>query len=588
MVGYGRIVPGRDTRVVGRMPYSTPYLRPWVAMASAADLDLSAAGESALARGDWEEAKRCFEAALADSPDDGRALDGLASAIFWLGDMRTPRALRERSYVDHRRRGDSRRAAAAAIFVSGEYRISGENASAARGWLARAERCLERIPRCAEHGWIEVERAKTAAELDAAMGHARRALEIARDVRSADLEITALAQLGVKLVATGRWEDGMALLDEAMAAAMSGEASDALAICDTCCQTLVACDQVADLRRASDWCRVVVEFAERRRFTPVYAWCRAIYAGVLIVTGDWERAEQELVRSLRAYDTVGGVGSRVLTLARLAELRLRQGRIEEAERLVAECEEHPLALVPVARLRLLRGDARTAAALLERRLASLPADAPACAPLLPPLVDARIAAGDTDGAASAARQLAGLAAALRRENLLGLAELALADVALARGEDAVARVETAVDLFAALGMPFEAGEARLRLARLLAANQPGLAVEEARHALAAFERLGARRKADEAAELLRSLGAPGRRRVAGAGDLTGREREVLALLGEGLSNAEIAARLVISEKTAGHHVGRVFRKLGVRNRAEAAAYALRHADGRAPPSAPVR
>ena len=260
-----------------------------------------APGEEALARCDWAAAKAAFEAALVEDPDDPRALDGLAMAVFWLGDLDAPRGLRERAYVEYRRRGDARRAAAAAVFVSGEYRISGENAAAARGWLARAERCLEGVPLCSEHGAIELERAKLGSNAEVAEQHARRALEIARQLLDPDLEISALAQLGVKLVASGRWEDGMALLDEAMAAAMGGEASDALAICDTCCQTLVACDQIADLRRASDWCRVVVEFTERRHYTPVYAWCRAIFAGVLTATGEWQRAERELLESLRIY-----------------------------------------------------------------------------------------------------------------------------------------------------------------------------------------------------------------------------------------------------------------------------------------------
>ena len=52
-------------------------------------------------------------------------------------------------------------------------------------------------------------------------------------------------------------------------------------------------------------------------------------------------------------------------------------------------------------------------------------------------------------------------------------------------------------------------------------------------------------------------------------------REVLALVGQGLRNADIAAQLFLSEKTVGHHVSAILRKLGVRTRGEASAEARR-------------
>ncbi len=130
-------------------------------------------------------------------------------------------------------------------------------------------------------------------------------------------------------------------------------------------------------------------------------------------------------------------------------------------------------------------------------------------------------------------------------------------------------------------MPHEAARARLALAETLAAPEPARAVLEGRAARDVLERLGAAPDADRAAALLRRLGVAGRPSTRGAAGLTARESEVLALLGAGLSNAEIAERLVISRKTAEHHVGRVLAKLGLRSRAEAAAHAVREGMGEA-------
>ena len=81
--------------------------------------------------------------------------------------------------------------------------------------------------------------------------------------------------------------------------------------------------------------------------------------------------------------------------------------------------------------------------------------------------------------------------------------------------------------------------------------------------------------ADVLLTILPVLGEAASNRQPGTTQLTGREKEVLRLLSEGMSNKEIASRLGLSPKTVMHHTGAIYRKLGVRGRSEATATAIR-------------
>ncbi len=122
----------------------------------------------------------------------------------------------------------------------------------------------------------------------------------------------------------------------------------------------------------------------------------------------------------------------------------------------------------------------------------------------------------------------------------------------------------------------EGAEAHLGLARLAAPTAPDVARAEGRAALAAFEAVGAASGAHAAAALLRSLGDRSRVGTKGVGELTQREWQVIRLVAQGLTNAEIGQRLFISPKTGGNHVSSILTRLGLRSRAEAARYATLH------------
>ena len=96
-----------------------------------------------------------------------------------------------------------------------------------------------------------------------------------------------------------------------------------------------------------------------------------------------------------------------------------------------------------------------------------------------------------------------------------------------------------------------------------------------RTALTAFEALGATRWAERAAQELRASGETARRRDVSTGtELTAQERQVVALVRQGLSNRDAAAQLFVSPRTVDFHLRNVYSKLGVSSRAELAALSV--------------
>jgi DNA-binding CsgD family transcriptional regulator len=541
---------------------------------------LLGAAEQALEAGDWSTARDLFEASreVEETPE---ALLGLGNALWWLGEIEASLRCRERAYAAFRHRPDPFQAAATALQLATHYGANLGDVPAARGWGARAARLVEEFELAPLEGWVLLGRAAgatTGGNPQAGEGFARQAREIARRLGDTDLELCALSQIGGALVMTGRVEEGVLLLDEAMAGALGGEGGPETVV-HTSCVTVICCSRAAELKRAAQWIRAADEFNRRYGSPHLDAVCRTAYADVLLAIGRWAEAETELQNALRKMSKTAEPLVRAMALAKLAELRLAQGRLEEAARLLDGFEDHPASTYAIASLHLARRELVPAASMLRRRLRTVGEESLESAVLLELLTEVEIEQGAREAAMTKARRLAALGASLGCDVIVARGERALGRALVAAGEpDGAARhLERALEAFGRLELPLEAGRARLLLARALAASETEAAIAEARGALTGFEMLGAARDADAAAAFLRTLGIKaGRSGPRGVDGLTKRELEVLRLLGEGLSNPQMAERLFLTRKTVENHVASVLSKLGLSGRAEAAAYAVRH------------
>lgn len=538
-------------------------------------------GNAALARGAWAEARAIFESEL-EAGDTVDALEGLSWAAWWVEDVTTCIDARERAHRLSRREGDMRRAAMLALWVADDYLILRGERAIANGWLQRAARIVEVLDTCPEQGWLDALLGYVAT-LDGDPAKAKRlaaqARELGRQLEVVSLEMFALAVEGLALVNEGEVADGMRCLDEATAAALAGEYEEIVSAGWTFCFLLNACERVRDYERAGEWCRKVEEFSRRMRTNFVTLACRAHYGAVLTWQGRWPEAERSLGEATDLAAERPSWGG--LAIVRLADLRRRQGRFAEAEELIEQRPGNPLAPVVMAELALDLGDASRAVDLLEPVLRRVPAQNRTLrAAPVEVMVKAKLAMGDADAAGSHLGELRSIAEALGTRPLRASVALSEGLLAAAAGDSdaARARLEDSVELFAASDASFELGRARLELARLLASlGRKDAAVREATLALRRLDDIGAVAEAARARELLRELGAPlapqrARRREQ---LLTPRELEILRLVSEGLTDGDIAARLVLSKHTVHRHLQNAYARLGCSSRASAVAKANR-------------
>jgi tetratricopeptide (TPR) repeat protein len=305
--------------------------------------------------------------------------------------------------------GDNRRAAVASARLGDMIATTLGNLPASRAWFARARRLVADEPPCIEQGWVAV--AGMGCEVDdpaELLASAELALDRARRFGDVELETKALADGGLAHVQCGRIDEGMAMLDEAMALAC-GPVPNSLAVSASVCSFFTACYHAADFGRADTW----AELLRRHGLigptvgAPVFlsSHCDAVHATLLVELGRWGDAEELLRRSIEQFRAVMPMPAWHPTIA-LADLRVRQGRLIDAEQLLLGWDQFMQALLPTARLHLARGDHDLARAVARRGLQVAGSDRLRATELLAVLVDAELERGDVDAASVACAELA--------------------------------------------------------------------------------------------------------------------------------------------------------------------------------------
>jgi len=454
--------------------------------------------------------------------------------------------------------------------------IQGDSARSS-GWLARGQRLLDDAGLdCVERGYLLLPaalRCMFQGEVAAAYPTFEQARKIGERFQEADLMALGLLGEGQSLLRLGRVPEGVALLDEVMVAVTAGGVS-AVAVGIAYCAVIEDCQHRFDLRRAQEWTEALDRWcAAQPDLVPYRRQCLVHRAEIMRLHGSWSEA---LAEAGRARDLVSQIPDQRWTggaFYQQAEVLRLRGRFAEAE--AAYRQASLLGVTPqpgLALLRLAQGRAEAARTAIRREVDEA-TETGLRARMLGACVEILLATGGVPEARVAANELSAIAAELDVPLLNAIALHALGAVLLAEGDAraALSALRRAWTAWYELEAPHEAARVRVligRACRLLGdLDSADLELDAARQI---FQQLGAAPDLERLKELTVPVGARQ------PGGLTGREAEVLRLIAAGKTNRQIAAALVVSEKTVARHVSNIFAKLGLSSRSAATAYAYEH------------
>jgi class 3 adenylate cyclase len=441
-------------------------------------------------------------------PED---LDAYGAAAWWLGQLGTAIEVRERAYAAHLKAGDKRRAASAALALANDYghRLQSSMTS---GWVSRAERLLAGIAESPEHGYLaraRLNRAIGSGDLDEALRWAQSVIDIGERLGDRNLEALGLQDKGRVLVERGDVAEGLALLDEAVVAAVGGDL-DPHPTAVIYCNATVACQDLADYRRASQFSEAARRWCDRQAISGFPGMCRVRRAEVTRLRGAWGDAEAEARQACVELSDFcldyAGEG-----FYQIGEIRLRVGDLEAAEESFRQAHELGRAPVPgLALLRLAQGKPKAGIALLRGALEDASRTRLGRARVLPALAELALAQGDLETAERATAEMEQIAEDFGTHALRAAASAARGEL-LMRGGDhagAIATLERARRLWQETDAPYETARVRVLLAEAhRATGDREAAALELQAAVATFERLGGRPDAARAASALATVAA---------------------------------------------------------------------------------